>query len=449
MNRVLRAARRAGDDPRRDLRRHRRGGDRGLRRPAHRRLHPLSARAGVRRAAPADDDGRQAQRPRDRDRRLVRRLPGTSSRRCSAISPSATNSRLSGVNSINWARILAQIVYYFIAAVALGAPERRVSFAVPTGNFGDVLAGYYAKRMGLPVERLDRRHQRERHSRPRAGERALRALGVKPTQSPSMDIQVSSNFERLLFEASGRDAGGAARADGRAEAAGRFHDPAGRARAHPRRFRRLSRRREPTAPRRWRASIARAACVIDPHTAVGVHAARSALARDPATPVVALATAHPAKFPDAVERATGVRPPLPAHLLGFDGAPRKRSSHLPNDRRRCRRLSCGRLRGPPRERAADQPSLRARRRHRGDPPSAHRRDRRLRRRRLASSSATASTGCRICSSTWRSRARGGAARARSPRRSRMSAAISTPRPASSRPAISPACSARTSAWRST
>ena len=113
--------------------------------------------------------------------------------------------RLSGVNSINWARILAQIVYYFVAAVALGAPDRPVSFAVPTGNFGDVLAGYYAKRMGLPIERLIiATNENDILARALASGRYA-PKEVKATQSPSMDIQVSSNFERLLFEASGRD----------------------------------------------------------------------------------------------------------------------------------------------------------------------------------------------------------------------------------------------------
>ena len=123
--------------------------------------------------------------------------------------------RLSGVNSINWARILAQIVYYFVAAVALGAPERPVSFAVPTGNFGDMLAGYYAKRMGLPIERLIiATNENDILARALATGR-YEPSGVKATQSPSMDIQVSSNFERLLFEASGPRPGGDARADGR------------------------------------------------------------------------------------------------------------------------------------------------------------------------------------------------------------------------------------------
>ncbi len=113
---------------------------------------------------------------------------------------------LSGVNSINWARIAAQVVYYFTSAVALGAPVRRVSFAVPTGNFGDVFAGYCAKRMGLPVERLVIATN-ENDILARALESGVyRKQRVVATQSPSMDIQVSSNFERLLFEAYRRDA---------------------------------------------------------------------------------------------------------------------------------------------------------------------------------------------------------------------------------------------------
>ena len=115
--------------------------------------------------------------------------------------------QLSGVNSINWARIAAQTVYYFTAAVALGAPHRPVSFSVPTGNFGDILAGFVAKRMGLPIERLMIAHQRQRHPRPHARPAAAtRSAASTPTTSPSMDIQISSNFERLLFEAHGRDA---------------------------------------------------------------------------------------------------------------------------------------------------------------------------------------------------------------------------------------------------
>jgi len=220
---------------------------------------------------------------------------------------------LSGVNSINWARILAQVVYYFVAAVALGAPERPVSFAVPTGNFGDILAGYYAKRMGLPIERLivatnendilARCLQSGRYE-PRT---------VTPTQSPSMDIQVSSNFERLLFEASGQDADEVRALMSGLSRGGGFAIPRGT----------LDIIRADFSAER----IDEAACadeisrihresgiIVDPHSAVGLQAARRALRASPRTPVIALGTAHPAKFPDAVQRATGVRPPLPKHL---------------------------------------------------------------------------------------------------------------------------------------
>jgi threonine synthase len=221
--------------------------------------------------------------------------------------------RLSGVNSINWARILAQIVYYFVGAVALGAPEREVSFSVPTGNFGDILAGYYAKRMGLPVERLI--------IATNVNDILARALssgryeprGVKATQSPSMDIQVSSNFERLLFESSGHDPELVRTLMADLSRDGSFPIPSPT----------LQRIRADFGAER----IDEAGCfmemarayhesglVIDPHSAIGVGAARRALVASPATPVIALGTAHPAKFPDPVERATGVRPALPAHL---------------------------------------------------------------------------------------------------------------------------------------
>ena len=239
--------------------------------------------------------------------------------------------RLSGVNSINWARILAQIVYYFFSAVALGAPDRAVSFAVPTGNFGDIFAGYYAKRMGLPIERLIIATN-DNDILARALASGLYApKEVKATQSPSMDIQVSSNFERLMFEASGRDAQAVvARMDELARD-GSFTIPTealARIRADFDAFRVDEAACAEEMGRVYRAS----GMIIDPHSAVGVRAARKALGAAPATPVVALATAHPAKFPDAVERATGVRPPLPERLK--DLMERKEAIViLPNDRR--------------------------------------------------------------------------------------------------------------------
>ena len=221
--------------------------------------------------------------------------------------------RLSGVNSINWARILAQIVYYFVAAVALGAPDRRVSFAVPTGNFGDVLAGYYAKRMGLPVERLIIATNENDILVRMLADGRYAPRGVKATQSPSMDIQVSSNFERLLFEASGRNPAEVVARMSELAGQGSFVVPApplARIRGDFDAFRVDEAACAEEMGRVYRSS----AMSIDPHSAVGVHAARKALAAAPATPVIALATAHPAKFPDAVERATGVKPPLPERL---------------------------------------------------------------------------------------------------------------------------------------
>jgi threonine synthase len=238
---------------------------------------------------------------------------------------------LSGVNSINWARILAQIVYYFVGAVALGAPERAMSFAVPTGNFGDVLAGYYAKRMGLPVDRLIIATN-ENDILARALASGLYApKGVKATQSPSMDIQVSSNFERLLFEASGRDPEALVARMSELASAGAFAippDALARIRADFDAF-----RVDETACAEEMGRVYReSGMVIDPHSAVGVHGARKALAAAPATPVIALGTAHPAKFPDAVERATGLRPPVPEPLSDLMDR-RETIVILPNDRR--------------------------------------------------------------------------------------------------------------------
>ena len=217
---------------------------------------------------------------------------------------------LAGVNSINWARVLAQVVYYFSAAVALGAPGREVAFAVPTGNFGDIYAGHVARAMGLPVARLviatnqnDILHRTLETGRQVKGE-------VVPSISPSMDIQVSSNFERALFDACGRDAGAVrARMAGLAQSGG-FE--LGQAAWDWLRGRFASGR---ASEEETRATIARVARetgeILCPHTAVGVQVAEAFLGP---VPMVTLATAHPAKFPDAVAAATGVRPPLPSRM---------------------------------------------------------------------------------------------------------------------------------------
>ncbi len=236
---------------------------------------------------------------------------------------------LSGVNSINWARIVAQITYYFVAGAVLGAPHRAISFAVPTGNFGDVLAGYYAKMMGLTVDRLIVATNANDIL-----DRCLRTGGytkttVVPTQSPSMDIQVSSNFERLLFDATGRDSAAVRSLMGSLSQSGSFAVPADALATIRSSFDSVSVDEDAT-----QAEMARtfhdSDYVLDPHTAVGVVGARAALARAPATPVVALGTAHPAKFPDAVERATGRRPALPRHMADLMDRP-ERITRMPND----------------------------------------------------------------------------------------------------------------------
>jgi threonine synthase len=237
---------------------------------------------------------------------------------------------LSGVNSINWARILAQIVYYFAAAVALGAPDRPVSFSVPTGNFGDILAGYYAKRMGLPIERLMvATNENDILARALATGR-YEPRGVQVTQSPSMDIQVSSNFERLLFEASDRRAEAVRPLMADFVAGGRYGIPGPTLERIRADFTAL--RVDETACAAEMGRVYRGSgLVVDPHSAVGIAAARSLIAVSPATPAIALGTAHPAKFPEAVERATGVRIPLPSHLA--DLMDREETIVvLPNDR---------------------------------------------------------------------------------------------------------------------
>ena len=220
---------------------------------------------------------------------------------------------LSGVNSINWARILAQAVYYFFAAVALGAPERPVSFSVPTGNFGDILAGYYAKRMGLPIDRLIiATNENDILARALASGR-YEPGGVKPTRSPSMDIQVSSNFERLLFEASDQDAAAVRALMANLAGKGGFAIPS-EILARIRADFGAERVDESDCRDEMRRVYSESGVVVDPHSAVGVRAARAALRASPATPMIALGTAHPAKFPDAVRDAIGVIPGLPAHL---------------------------------------------------------------------------------------------------------------------------------------
>ncbi len=236
--------------------------------------------------------------------------------------------RLSGVNSINWARIVPQVVYYVTAAVALGGPAVPVSFSVPSGNFGDVFAGFVAQRMGLPVERLVVASN-ENDVLTRAlttGDHRL--TEVVPTLSPSMDIQVSSNFERLLFEMHGRDGG---------RIAGLMRELAERrafrigdaAAATVRSLFRAGRCGETETLETIAAVHRDTGLVIDPHTAVGVQVGER-LRGERGTSMITLATAHPAKFPDAVERAIGVRPALPGCLADLHERD-ERYEMLPND----------------------------------------------------------------------------------------------------------------------
>jgi threonine synthase len=233
--------------------------------------------------------------------------------------------RLAGVNSINWARVLAQVVYYFSAAVSLGAPHRKVSFTVPTGNFGDIFAGYIARQMGLPIETLViATNQNDILDRAiKTG--AYKTNGVKPSISPSMDIQVSSNFERVLFDAYGRD--GAAVSALMAEMkAGGFTISQGALQMLREQFT-SGRCDEDETLAMIRSAFAQTGEVLCPHTAVGVKVAAEHLG---ATPMITLATAHPAKFQDAVEAAMGTRPILPERMTDlFDRE--ERVTRLPND----------------------------------------------------------------------------------------------------------------------
>ncbi|HEX2147313.1 MAG TPA: threonine synthase [Pseudorhizobium sp.] len=218
---------------------------------------------------------------------------------------------LSGVNSINWARIMAQVVYYFTAAVSLGAPDRKVSFTVPTGNFGDIFAGYVAKRMGLPIERLViATNDNDILARTlKSGRYEMR--GVKATTSPSMDIQISSNFERLLFEAYGRDPTAVRAAMAGLKQSGAFEVQPEALKSIRKEFR-AARATEKQVAATIQETLAETGYLVDPHTATGIFVARK-IAK-PTSPMVTLSTAHPAKFPAAVKSACGIDPPLPSWL---------------------------------------------------------------------------------------------------------------------------------------
>nr|WP_294546663.1 threonine synthase [uncultured Rhodopila sp.] len=236
--------------------------------------------------------------------------------------------RLSAVNSINWARIAAQIPYYVASALALGAPDREVAFSVPTGNFGNVLAAWAARRMGLPVARLIVGSNRNDILARFLASNDMSMAPVEPSLSPSMDIQVSSNFERVLFELLDRDADLTRQTmlDFRRFGRMTVADPVWhRARTLFHGFR-LD---DPGTEAEIRRLHATSGYLADPHTAVGVAAAR-ALPCGGGVPIVAMATAHPAKFPDAMERATGHRPALPPRMADLFER-EERFTVLPND----------------------------------------------------------------------------------------------------------------------
>lgn len=236
---------------------------------------------------------------------------------------------LAGVNSINFARVLAQIVYYFTSAVALGAPQRKISFTVPTGNFGDIFAGFLAKQMGLPVERLViATNQNDILDRCIKGGDYTRH-GVKPSMSPSMDIEISSNFERALYFAYGRDGAAITALMTELKEAGSF-TVSPNAIGALREIYDSGRIGEGRTLEIIGRTLKETGELICPHTAVAVGVAEEALDRDPATPMVTLATAHPAKFPDAVNEATGIRPALPPRMKDLFERP-ERVTRVAND----------------------------------------------------------------------------------------------------------------------
>lgn len=236
--------------------------------------------------------------------------------------------KLTAVNSINFARIMAQIAYYFWAAVALGAPHRPVRFAVPTGNFGNVYSGYAAREMGLPISHLQIGSNRNDILTRFFESGAMKIEGVEPSLSPSMDIQVSSNFERLLFDLYDR------RGPAVAETLTAFREKGvyeigGNAMARARKLFSAYRLSDPQTLAMIAQAHKRTGEILDPHSAIGVagpwtHAASTA------EPTVVLATAHPAKFPDAVAQAIGIRPALPEALADLHRR-EERCAELPND----------------------------------------------------------------------------------------------------------------------
>jgi threonine synthase len=242
--------------------------------------------------------------------------------------PFRAEMNLSAVNSINWARIAAQIPYYVYAALSLGAPEREVAFAVPTGNFGNVFAAWAARRMGLPVSTLIIGSNRNDILARWITANDMSAQPVVPSLSPSMDIQVSSNFERLLFELLGRDGAQTAATMRAFRETGTMPIPEEAWRNAAALFRGQAVSDEETIAEMRR--LHAQGYLADPHTAAGTAASHAHAPDAPGTPIVIAATAHPAKFPDAVEQATGTRPALPPHMADLYER-EERFSVLPND----------------------------------------------------------------------------------------------------------------------
>ncbi|MBZ0129283.1 MAG: threonine synthase [Rhodobacteraceae bacterium] len=236
--------------------------------------------------------------------------------------------KLAGVNSINWARVLAQVVYYFTSAVSLGAPHRKVSFTVPTGNFGDIFAGYVARRMGLPVDRLIIATNQNNILHRTLETGSYTKAGVTPSISPSMDIQVSSNFERALFDVYDREGDAVAQLMDELQGQGAFTLSQGALQRLRMEFDSGDCSEDETS-----AAIATlyrmTGEVVCPHTAVGIKVAADKRISG-RVPMITLATAHPAKFPDAVEAACGLRPGLPARMADLFERP-ERLTHVVND----------------------------------------------------------------------------------------------------------------------
>jgi threonine synthase len=235
---------------------------------------------------------------------------------------------LSAVNSINWARIMAQIVYYVHAALALGAPEEEISFVVPTGNFGNIFAAYAAKQMGLPIRTLGIATNKNDILTRFFETGEMKKQGVDATISPSMDIEISSNFERYLFDLVGRDSKTLTEMMEEFKTAGVFDVPDTLMQKARKTFSAYRCDEEKTLAV-IKTVYEKTGYTLDPHSAVGYAAAKE-MEPYAGGPVVTLATAHPAKFPDAVENATGTRPSLPPHLADLL-AREERFTVQPND----------------------------------------------------------------------------------------------------------------------